>query len=76
MTRLKKTKKKVARRKAKRKINGMATLTKKEMQVLRMKADLLDELMEAIEDNYLGELMREAEKGPTISLSQAKKLLK
>ena len=42
---------------------------------LRVKADLLDELMELIEEKMLGYLMKTSEKEKNIPLSRVKKLL-
>ena len=42
---------------------------------LRIKADLLDELMELIEEKLLGYLMTTSEKEKNIPLLKAKKLL-
>ncbi|MCH7883251.1 hypothetical protein IIA95_02455 [Patescibacteria group bacterium] len=47
-----------------------------EVEELRTKAAILDELMEFIEDKYLGYLMSVTEKEPNISRSKAKKLLR
>lgn len=52
------------------------TLTKKEARKLQAKAALLDELLELIEDKYLGRLMSLTEKEENIPLSHAKLLLR
>ncbi len=67
----------------------MATITipKKELKIteelkagdikgLRIKAVILDELLEFIEDKYFGYLMKLTEKEPTIPLSKAKRLVR
>ncbi len=67
----------------------MATITipKKELKItgelrageikgLRIKAVILDELLEFIEDKYFGYLMEVAEKEPAIPLSKAKRLMR
>jgi len=46
-----------------------------EIQKLKMKALILDELLEFIEEKYLGYLMRLTEKEPSIPLLKAKKLM-
>lgn len=51
-------------------------LKAKEIKGLRIKAVILDELLELIEDKYFGYLMNLAEKEPTISLSKAKRLMR
>lgn len=60
----------------------MATAIRKNMMMntqeikkLRMKAALLDELMEIIEDKHLGQLMRLTEKEKNVPLFKAKRLL-
>ena len=53
-----------------------AVKTKREPELeLRIKAELLDELMELIEEKLLGYLMKTSEKEKNIPLSKAKKLL-
>lgn len=52
------------------KING-----NEKIREFKMKADILDELVELIEDKYLGSLMRFTEKEKNISLKKAKPLL-
>ncbi len=49
---------------------------KKELEELKIKASILDELVELIEDRYLGYLMKLAEKEKNIPLKKAKKLLR
>jgi hypothetical protein len=50
--------------------------TRKEPEFeLRVKAKILDELMELIEENLLGYFMKISEKEKNIPLSKAKKLL-
>ncbi|MBI2637617.1 MAG: hypothetical protein HYW88_01830 [Candidatus Sungbacteria bacterium] len=46
-----------------------------ELEHLRAKAALLDDLVELIEDKYLGYLMKITENEKNISLLKAKKLL-
>jgi len=46
-----------------------------EIEQLKTKAAILDELVEFIEDKYTGLLMNKTEKEKNISLSRAKKLL-
>lgn len=52
--------------------------TKKEFEIERLetKAAILDELVEFIEDKYLGLLMQATEKEKNIPLVKAKKLLR
>ena len=52
----------------------MLTITreKKEIEQLQTKAAILDDLMEFIEDKYLGQLMSITEKEPNFSLKKAK----
>lgn len=47
-----------------------------EFEKLRTKAAILDELMELIEDKYLGYLMKTTEKEKNVPLSRTKKLLR
>lgn len=47
-----------------------------EIKTLRTKAAILDELVEFIEDKYLGYLMSATEKEKNFSLAKAKKLLR
>ena len=62
----------------------MATQTKtqfkvggnEEIQEFKMKAEILDELVELIEDKYLGSLMCVSEKEKNIQLKKAKPLLR
>ena len=49
---------------------------KKKLEELKIKASILDELVELIEDRYLGYLMKLTEKEKNISLKKAKKLLR
>jgi len=49
---------------------------KKGLEELKIKASILDELVELIEDRYLGYLMKLAEKEKNIPLKKAKKLLR
>ena len=52
------------------------TKTRREPELeLRMKADLLDELMMLIEEKLFGYLMKTSEKEKSIPLLKAKKLL-
>ncbi len=51
-------------------------MSTKEIKKLRMKAAILDELMEVIEDKYLGQLMRFTEKETNIPMSRARRLLR
>lgn len=46
-----------------------------ELKKLRVKAAILDELIDLIEEKYLGHLMVTTEKEKSISLSRAEKLL-
>jgi len=61
---------------------GNQTITSKneflqeKLEELKIKASILDELVELIEDRYLGYLMKLAEKEKNISLKKAKKLLR
>jgi len=48
----------------------------KEQKELLVKAEILDELVELIEDKYLGFLMRSTEKEKNISLKRAQQLLR
>jgi len=48
---------------------------KSELEHLKAKAEILDDLIELIEDKYLGRLMKNAEKEKSIALKGAKKLL-
>ena len=50
-------------------------INKKEIERLQTKAAILDDLVEFIEDKYLGHLMRAAEKEPNISFKKAKTML-
>ncbi len=52
------------------------TINNKKIENLRMKAELFDEVVELIEQRYLGELMRESEKERNISLVRARRLLR
>ena len=64
-------------------IKDMNTITKEkqgireksELEHLKAKAEILDDLIELIEDKYLGRLMKNAEKEKSIALKGAKKLL-
>lgn len=47
-----------------------------DITALRTKAAILDELVEFIEDKYLGYLMSATEKEKNFSLAKAKKLLR
>jgi len=49
---------------------------KEEIEQLQTKAAILDDLVEFIEDKYLGHLMRIVEKEPNISLKKAKTMLR
>lgn len=51
-------------------------LKETEIQKLQLKAALLDDLLELIEDKCFGQLMSLAERDRTVSLRQAKKLLR
>ena len=51
-------------------------INKKEIEQLQTKAAILDDLVEFIEDKYLGHLMRVAEKEPNISFKKAKAMLR
>ncbi len=46
------------------------------MREFQMKAEILDELVELIEDKYLGSLMRLTEKEKNIPLKKARQLLR
>jgi hypothetical protein len=48
--------------------------TKKKLEELKVKASILDELVELIEDRYLGYLMKLTEKEKNIPLKKAKKI--
>ena len=48
----------------------------KKLEELKIKASILDELVELIEDRYLGYLMKQTEKEENISFKKAKKLLR
>jgi hypothetical protein len=61
--------------------NQTVTISKKEsakkkLEELKVKASILDELVELIEDRYLGYLMKLTEKEKNIPLKKAKKLLR
>ncbi len=61
--------------------NQIVTISKKEsakkkLEELKVKASILDELVELIEDRYLGYLMKLTEKEKNIPLEKAKKLLR
>jgi len=68
------------------KINNMTTITNskklikrekiEEIQKLKIKAMILDELLEFIEDKYFGYLMKITENEQNIPLSKAKKFFK
>jgi len=47
-----------------------------EFEKFKMKAVILDELLEFIEERYFGYLMKNTETEPTLSLSKAKKFIK
>lgn len=49
---------------------------KEEIEQLQTKAAILDDIMEFIEDKYLGHLMRITEKEPNIALKKAKTMLR
>ncbi len=49
---------------------------KKGLEELKIKASILDELVELIEDRYLGYLMKLVEKEKNIPLKKARKLLR
>jgi len=51
-------------------------INKEEIEQLQTKAAILDDLVEFIEDKYLGHLMRIVEKEPNISLKKAKTMLR
>ena len=51
-------------------------LKNSEIQKLRTKAALLDELLELIEDKYLGQMMQKSEKEKGIPFMKAKRLLR
>jgi len=51
---------------------GEKEINKKEIERLQTKAAILDDLMEFIEDKYLGQLMSITEKEPNISLKKTK----
>ena len=51
-------------------------INKKEIEQLQTKAAILDDLVEFIEDKYLGQLMNIVEKEPNISLKKAKTMLR
>jgi hypothetical protein len=61
--------------------NQIVTISKKEsakkkLEELKVKASILDELVELIEDRYLGYLMKLTEKEKNIPLKKAKKSLR
>ena len=51
-------------------------INKKEIEQLQTKAAILDDLIEFIENKYLGQLMSITEKEPNISLKKAKTSLR
>lgn len=51
-------------------------INKEEIEQLKTKAAILDDLVEFIEDKYLGHLMSVTEKEPNISLKKAKTMLR
>ena len=51
-------------------------INKKEIERLQTKAAILDDLIEFIENKYLGQLMSITEKEPNISLKKAKTSLR
>ena len=51
-------------------------INKKEIERLQTKTAILDDLMEFIEDKYLGQLMSITEKEPNISLKKTKRNLR
>lgn len=51
-------------------------INKKEIEQLQTKATILDDLVEFIEDKYLGHLMITTEKELNISLKKAKTMLR
>ena len=51
-------------------------INKEEIEQLQTKAAILDDLVEFIEDKYLGHLMRIVEKEPNISLKKARTMLR
>jgi hypothetical protein len=48
---------------------------KEDREEIKIKADILDELIELIEDRYFGYLMKLTEKEKNIPLKKAKKLI-
>lgn len=50
-------------------------INKEEIEQLQTKAAILDDLVELIEDKYLGHLMRITEKEANFSLKKAKTML-
>lgn len=52
------------------------TINKKEIEQLQTKAAIFDDLMEFIEDKYLGHSMFVTEKEPNISFKKAKTMLR
>ena len=59
----------------------MTTITEKNkkgftIETLKKKAAILDDLVEFIEDRYLGLLMQKTEKEKNLSLSETKKMLR
>jgi len=55
---------------------GKKITNKEEIEQLQTKAAILDDLVEFIEDKYLGHLMRIVEKEPNISLKKARTMLR
>jgi hypothetical protein len=49
---------------------------KEDREEIKIRADILDELIELIEDRYLGYLMKLTEKEKNIPLKKAKKLIR
>jgi hypothetical protein len=49
---------------------------KEDREEIKIKADILDELIELIEDRYFGYLMKLTEKEKNIPLKKAKKLIR
>lgn len=53
-------------------IREKGAINKEKIEQLQTKAAILDDLVEFIEDKYLGHLMRITEKEPNIPLKKAK----
>jgi len=55
---------------------GKVILDQKDLEELKTKASLFEEILSFLEDKYLGRLMQKTEREKNISLSKAKRYFK